>query len=320
MDIKIPEEIDGSFYYGQIHVGVKENCFEPSSPLRHMTELCAVLNTKEISNPILCLYTDGGPDHRLTYLSVQVALICVFLRLNKDMLIAVRTPPHNSWKNPPERVMSILNQGLQCIGLMRQKCSDDVEKDLKRANSLKCIRDLAKENPEVKNAIRDSVQPAKDLMRDIFRRLNLKGKFFKTFEPACQTDIDDLFSEMMKVDPTLFQDDTTKPITQNKPDFQKFLKTHCIQRSYMFSVKKCNQADCKACRPPTLPTEIFSSLHHLPDPVPNDEHYKSFAEVHRTQTTEKDLPSLKEKESKDPSTQVSSRLRIPVYCYCVVTA
>ena len=98
MLINIPDDIEGTFYDGQIHVGVKENCFQPSSSLRHITELSKILEQEEKSKEILCLYTDGGPDNRLTYLSVQMALICLFLKLDKDMLIAVRTPPKNSWK------------------------------------------------------------------------------------------------------------------------------------------------------------------------------------------------------------------------------
>ena len=37
------------------------------------------------------------------------------------MVLAVRTPPQNSWKDPAERVMSSLNAGLHAIGLMRDK-------------------------------------------------------------------------------------------------------------------------------------------------------------------------------------------------------
>ena len=91
---------------------MKENSFEPSSPLRHNTALSSILNKRGLKKEILCLYTDGGPDHRLTYLSVQLSLIYLFLRHDYDMLIAVRTPPYGSWKDPAERIMSILNIGL----------------------------------------------------------------------------------------------------------------------------------------------------------------------------------------------------------------
>ena len=74
------------------------------------------------------MYTDGGPDHRVNYLSVKVALIALFRDLNLDLLIALRTAPSNSWANPVERIMSIVNIGLQGIGVMRQKMSDEFEK------------------------------------------------------------------------------------------------------------------------------------------------------------------------------------------------
>ena len=31
----IPEDIDGSFHNGEVHFGLKENCFEPSPANRH---------------------------------------------------------------------------------------------------------------------------------------------------------------------------------------------------------------------------------------------------------------------------------------------
>ncbi|PKC62311.1 hypothetical protein RhiirA1_443979 [Rhizophagus irregularis] len=49
-----------------------------------------------------------GPDHRITYGSVQVSLLCLFIRGNFDMLIAMRTAPAQSWTNSAERIMSIL--------------------------------------------------------------------------------------------------------------------------------------------------------------------------------------------------------------------
>ena len=107
--IDIPDSIEGSFYHGRVYVGVKDSIFEPSSPHRHATELNSLLTQQNDPNPILMLYTDGGPDHRVNFLSVQLSLIAVFLARDLDCLIAVRTPPFNSWKNPAERVMSELN-------------------------------------------------------------------------------------------------------------------------------------------------------------------------------------------------------------------
>jgi hypothetical protein len=69
------------------------------------------LNSTEISL-IIYLYTDRGPDHWTTYGSVQVFLLCLLIHGNFDMLIAMRTAPAQSWTNPAERIISILNFGL----------------------------------------------------------------------------------------------------------------------------------------------------------------------------------------------------------------
>lgn len=62
LQIDIPDDISGSWYSGQVHIGLKEGTFEPSSPLRHMSELHSLIESEAQSKPVLFLYTDGGPD------------------------------------------------------------------------------------------------------------------------------------------------------------------------------------------------------------------------------------------------------------------
>lgn len=92
---------------------------EPSSPFRHMTELHQLIQSapSATSKPILFVYTDGGPDHRITFISVQLSLIFPFLKLNLDYLYACRTALYHSWHNPVEHILSVLNLCLQCVGL-----------------------------------------------------------------------------------------------------------------------------------------------------------------------------------------------------------
>lgn len=112
--INIPDSIDSSWYTGRVFVGLKEAVFVPSSPSKHVAELYEIVLTKNLeTNPIMFIYTDGGPDHRLTYLEVQLSLISLFLKLHLDFLCACRTAQYHSWRNPVERVMSILNLGFQ---------------------------------------------------------------------------------------------------------------------------------------------------------------------------------------------------------------
>ena len=90
--LKIPEHIRDSWYNGQVYVGFKDAIFEPSNPVRHAAEVYSVLaGTKTPPSPVLFLYTDGGPDHRITYVSVQISLVCLLKKLDLDFLCAART-------------------------------------------------------------------------------------------------------------------------------------------------------------------------------------------------------------------------------------
>ncbi|GES77710.1 hypothetical protein GLOIN_2v1773035 [Rhizophagus clarus] len=97
--ILIPNDILESFYNGQVFVSYKNTVFELSSAIRHLAEFLNALNIQyehQILPPILCLYTDGGSDHRCNYGSVQIALICLFICEDFDLLIAVCTAPNHS--------------------------------------------------------------------------------------------------------------------------------------------------------------------------------------------------------------------------------
>ena len=109
------------------------------------------------SKSVLFLYTDGGPDHRLTYVSVQLSLICLFLKLDLDFLCAGRTAPYHSWKNPVERIMSLLNLGLQCVALARDEMPEEFEMEVTKCNNLAELRGIAVKKPAVELAVKDSL-------------------------------------------------------------------------------------------------------------------------------------------------------------------
>ncbi|CAI2198215.1 12829_t:CDS:2, partial [Funneliformis geosporum] len=44
----IPESINGDFYAGKVNIGLKDPIFQPSSPLRHATELYDILLKEEL--------------------------------------------------------------------------------------------------------------------------------------------------------------------------------------------------------------------------------------------------------------------------------
>jgi len=70
--------------------------------------------------PILFIYSDGGPDHRVNYISVKIVLIAYFHKLDLDYLCTVRTAPFHSYRNPVGRIISIFNIGLQAIAFEKE--------------------------------------------------------------------------------------------------------------------------------------------------------------------------------------------------------
>ena len=114
---------------------MKDSVFEASSPLQHACEFYSILMSLPSQKHILFLYTDGGPDHNLMYLSVQISLICLFLQLDLDFLCVGRTTPYHSWHNPVERVMAKLNLGLQCVSLARTEMPEEYESEVRKCNT-----------------------------------------------------------------------------------------------------------------------------------------------------------------------------------------
>lgn len=104
------------------------------------------------------LYTDGGPDHQLTYISVQLTLIALFLARDLDMLVAVQTPSYHSWCNPVERIMSILNLALQSVGFMQVNMDCQFENKMSKCSSMEDVRRQAEVTPGFKDAFVDSIE------------------------------------------------------------------------------------------------------------------------------------------------------------------
>jgi hypothetical protein len=204
MQAEIPKSIDESFYRGSVYVGLKDPIFEPSSAVRHAAELYEIVD--KTNKPYLFLYTDGGPDHQVKFIKTQ---------------LAPSTPPGHSWKNPVERIMSILNLGLQCVGLMRQEMDAGLEEIMSKCNSMNDIRKAAEKTPDLKEGLKQSLNPIITLLNDIFKRLQLKEKIFDTFRAASELDIDILWNSILQLDPTLTKEDKSWANIKNKVMYLK---------------------------------------------------------------------------------------------------
>lgn len=155
-----------------------------------------------MGKPIRLIYSDGGPDYRVTYPSVKLSLIAMFLLDNCDYVLAMRTAPHQSYRNWVERIMSTLNLALQTIAIERRKMSDQMEHIIKSLNTMVSIRKAADKNYSFKTALTDSLEPVKSSLNSLFERLSLKQKNFMIGSPASDNLIEEMWQALRDLDDT----------------------------------------------------------------------------------------------------------------------
>ena len=216
-----------------------------------MAELLDIIHSQDLlsDKSVLFLYSDGGPDHCLiTYISVQLSLISLFLRLDLDYLCAARTAPCHCWRNPAER-MSIVNLGLQCVGLMRQQMSDEHEAMIASCSNTSQLRQVGEKKPEIIPAISDSA-PVKILLSNVMQRLKLHDKQFHVFSAATEDDLKELWSELDSIDESLeYGGQYRKKCLESHPNLVNFISHCCQARHYSFTIRKCGDPSCSICKP-----------------------------------------------------------------------
>ena len=203
----IPDDISGSWYTGQVHIGLKDGALEASSPTRHMTELLSsyfqLLSLRPCQN-LFCFSTLMVVLIDLPTSVSNLPSSLFFLHLDLDYLCAARTAPFHSWRNPVER-MSIVYLGLQCIGLARKEMGAEFERKASKAKSLKDLQHLAENDPGFRESAVDSMASAKEklLLTQILLRLKLKDKDFKIFTSATSQELDEFYTALLAFDASL---------------------------------------------------------------------------------------------------------------------
>lgn len=195
--VDIPETPVDSFYRGLVHVTVKEKVFQSSSHLRHSTETVKIMQSNgelDAEKQILIRYTDGGPDHRTNFKSVQMSALCEFIALDLDMLVCARTAPSQSYHNPAERVMSTLNLGLQNVALERPCMPPQFELQVKSLSTLKSIRNAAERSKQLKTAYQSSMEEPVTFITERFSKLKWSGESLVTHKAATTQEIGHLSS------------------------------------------------------------------------------------------------------------------------------
>ena len=113
---------------------------------------------------------------------VQCALLALFRIGDFDILNAGRCAPHQSYINPAERAMSLLNIGLQGLALERDHMGP-FENVIKSTKSMKAIREKSVHQQGFKEGYQSSIEPSRQQLEKCFQSLELKQKPVKTFPP-----------------------------------------------------------------------------------------------------------------------------------------
>ena len=254
---EIPERISDSYFTGKITVTSKDRVFQASTPMRHVRELGNILqasyssNCERLDKPVLLLYTDGGGDYNVTHASVQISLLCLFLELDLDMLVAVRTCPTQSWVNPAERCMSILNLAIQNVALERELMDVGFENLIRNKKNMKDVREKAKRNELLEFKYVKAMESPISIVTERFESMSLKEEKVKTYKAASKESIETMSHPLQKIDPDVEPFTSTKSSLFKASAYQDFFKLHCNVSTYVFQVKKCSSSECMFCTIPS---------------------------------------------------------------------
>ena len=81
--------------------------------------------------------------------------------------------------NPAERVMSVLNLGLQGVALQRDEMNNELEGVFKSLNTLEEICETASQNSILKNELRISIDNTQKFLEERTNYLKLKDNHFE---------------------------------------------------------------------------------------------------------------------------------------------
>ena len=183
--------------------------------------MATIIEQKVPNHPVLFIYSDGRPDHRLTYLSVK----------------------------------------LQALALAQEKMPEEMEALAVNCNSLKALRKFAEGKPQFRDACLDALSPVKVLLSDVVRRLELNEKKFEVFTAATEDELDEFWTSLSAIDQEFQLCHNKKMNAKNvTPGVAEFISHCCCERHYFFNILKCGRQECAICSTPTLPASEFTSL------------------------------------------------------------
>ena len=268
------------------------NCNEPA--FRHTVENAKARERFGPVTPIIVHVHDGASDYNMTLGGALLAHLAEYVLTGADMVLSMRFCPYQSYNDPAERVMSLLNMGLQALALARSEMPAEMEDFMKTCSSMADVRKLAAEHPQVKSAVTKAMEEPIRLVAERFEKLEWTENPIAIIPPATDSELLGAWESLLVIDQSIQRGGTLKKVLVSKASLQEFLETHTRQRTYMVqTMKTCKGKDRKfGCKGLMMPEAKFDKLHFVPDPVLNNGgDWTPFQEAYGTKTTEHDRPS-----------------------------
>ena len=174
------------------------------------------------------LFSDGGPDHQVTFHSVQMSLISIFKEKILDMLIATRTTTGHSWANPAECVISLLNLAYQNNVILRDFCGSEFEQQLKKCSGMEDIRKISRDNFQYQQEWSKLLRSMIKQLEERTKQVVLKNNKFIIGKPASNDEVqNEELSMIQNIDKLIMKGIYQKQDMKNCKDLQAFLTNHC---------------------------------------------------------------------------------------------
>ena len=165
---------------------------------------------------------------------------------------------------------------------------------------MKDLRARVQGDDNLKANVMASVAPCKEILLSRALQMDYAGNKVKASPVASTAEINEIWSEMSKIDAGLLKTMTSADVWKTHGDFYSWYLKHSRTSQYAFQLKNCGEfPNCKTCLQPKLPPTIFKDLHFLPEPEPDPKRpgsYKGFGDVYRSEqlNPNANVPTIKD--------------------------
>ena len=258
LQIDIPESVDGSWYEGTLVVFNKDKTFgNEDAASRHTVEgaiarqFCLGEQRREDAErqtaqawrafqgpAIIAQIHDGAADYNMLNGGALLAHLVDYFSSGADLVISFRFCPYQSYLDPVEHCMSLLNLGLQAVALARDMMPPELERELKGCSSMKDVRKKALMKPQIRAAVLAAMEAPIQLVNSRFDQLEWTENPVTCLPPATEEELEDAWELLLAIDETIKKGGTAAAVLSSKENLQEFLSTHTQQRTYMVQTLK----------------------------------------------------------------------------------